>query len=191
MDALDHLPIPFRWSTRMIYLDQHETLAELRKFRRKWKQQVRGFWTQVFKTQGGSVNEDALLMTGQADAAIADASSALVAFGYYTPVIVLMNQDRSALIEDARLVVREIMREGFSARIEDEGEDTMEAWLGSQPGHTVPNVRRPMIHTGNLADLLPLAGVWTGREENPCPFYPAGSPPLMHGATAGRDNPSG
>ena len=183
LDALDHLPIPFRWTTRMIYLDQHETLAELRKYRRKWKQQVRGFWTQVFKTQGGSVNEDALLMTGQAEAAIAEASSALVAFGYYTPVIVLMDADRTALIESARLVVREIAREGFAARIETV--NTLEAWLGSLPGHSLPNVRRPMIHTGNLADLLPLAGVWTGRDENPCPFYPDGSPPLMHGATAG------
>ncbi len=122
-------------------------------------------------------------MTGQADAAIAEASSALVAFGYYKPVIVLMDQNRTALIENARLVVREIMREGFSARIETV--NTMEAWLGSLPGHTIPNVRRPMIHTRNLADLLPLAGVWTGREENPCPFYPAGSPPLMHAATSG------
>ena len=183
LDMLDHLPISFRWSTRMIYLDQHETLAELRKFRRKWKQQVRGFWTQVFKTQGGSINEDALFMSSQADAAIAEASSALVTFGYYTPVIVLMDADRVALIETARLVVREITREGFSARIETV--NTMEAWLGSLPGHTVPNVRRPMIHTGNLADLLPLAGVWTGHDANPCPFYPAGSPPLMHGATAG------
>ena len=52
---LDHLPIPFRWSTRMIYLDQHETLAELQKVPPQvWKQQMRGFWTQVFKTQGGS-----------------------------------------------------------------------------------------------------------------------------------------
>ena len=183
LDALNHLPIPFRWSTRMIYLDQHETLAELRKFRRKWKQQVRGFWTQVFKTQGGSVNEDALLMTGQADAAIAEASSALVAFGYYTPVITLTDVDRAALIENARLVAREIMREGFSARIETV--NTMEAWLGTLPGHAVPNVRRPLIHTGNLADLLPLSGVWTGREDHPCPFYPAGSPPLLHAATSG------
>jgi type IV secretion system protein VirB4 len=99
LDSLDHLAIAYRWSTRMIYLDQHEALAELRKFRRKWKQQVRGFWTQVFKTQGGSVNEDALLMSSQADAAIADASSALVAFGYYTPVIVLMDSDRATLTE--------------------------------------------------------------------------------------------
>ena len=90
----------------------------MRKFRRKWKQQVRGFWTQVFKTQGGTVNEDALLMSSQADLAIADASSALVAFGYYTPVIVLMDADRAMLTENARLIVREIQREGFTARIE-------------------------------------------------------------------------
>jgi len=183
LDALDHLAIPFRWSTRTIYLDQHESLAELRKFRRKWKQQVRGFVAQVFKTQGGAVNEDALLMVSQADAAIAEANSALVAFGYYTPVIVLMDRDRDALIENARLIVREIQREGFTARIETV--NAVEAWLGSLPGHPVPNVRRPLIHTGNLADLLPLAGVWTGREVNPCPMYPAGSPPLLHAATSG------
>jgi type IV secretion system protein VirB4 len=122
-------------------------------------------------------------MADQADAAIADASSALVAFGYYTPVIVLMDQDRATLAESARLIVREIQREGFTARIETV--NTMEAWLGSLPGHAIPNVRRPLIHTGNLADLLPLAGVWTGREENPCPFYPSGSPPLLYAATTG------
>lgn len=183
LDTLNHLAIPYRWSSRMIFLDQYESLAELRKFRRKWKQQVRGFWSQLFKTQGGSVNEDALLMTGQADAAIADASSALVAFGYYTPVIVLMDRDRTALVENARLIVREIQREGFTARIETV--NTMEAWLGSLPSHPVPNVRRPLIHTGNLADLLPLSSVWTGRDENPCPFYPPGSPPLLHAATSG------
>ncbi len=156
----------------MIYLDQHETLAELRKFRRKWKQQVRGFWTQVFRTQGGSVNEDALLMTGQADAAIAEASSALVAFGYYTPVIVLMDQDRATLIENARLVVREIQREGFTARIETV--NTMEAWLGSLPGHTIPNVRRP--HDPHRQSRRPAA---SGRRLDraggePLPFLPGG-----------------
>ena len=183
LDALDHLAIPFRWSSRMIYLDQHETLAELRKYRRKWKQQIRGFFAQVFKTQGGAVNEDAVLMVKQADGAIAEANSAIVAFGYYTPIIVLLDADREALLENARLVVRAIQRVGFTARVETI--NTMEAWLGALPGHAVPNVRRPLIHTGNLADLLPLAGVWTGLEANPCPMYPAGSPPLMHAATSG------
>ena len=183
LDALDHLAIAYRWSSRMIYLDQHEMLAELRKFRRKWKQQVRGFVSQIFRTQSGSINEDALLMTQEAEAAIAKTSSGLFGAGYYTPVIVLMGADRTALLENARLVLREILREGFTARVETI--NTMEAWLGSLPGHPVPNVRRPLIHTDNLADLLPLASVWTGKDTCPCPYYPKGSPPLVHAATVG------
>jgi type IV secretion system protein VirB4 len=183
LDALDHLAIAYRWSSRMIYLDQHEMLAELRKFRRKWKQQVRGFISQIFRTQSGSINEDALLMTQEAEAAIAKTSSGLFGAGYYTPVIVLMGADRTALLENARLVLREILREGFTARVETI--NTMEAWLGSLPGHPVPNVRRPLIHTDNLADLLPLASVWPGRDTCPCPYYPKGSPPLAHAATVG------
>ena len=183
LDALDHLAIPYRWSSRMIYLDQHEMLAELRQFRRKWKQQVRGFVSQIFRTQSGSVNEDALLMTREAEAAIGKTSSGLFGAGYYTPVIVLMGANRTELLENGRLVVREVLREGFSARIETI--NTLEAWLGSLPGHAVPNVRRPLIHTDNLADLLPLASVWTGRDRCPCPYYPEGSPPLAHAATLG------
>lgn len=183
LDALDHLAIPYRWSTRFIYLDQHEALADLRGYRRKWKQQVRGFVAQLFKTQGGTVNEDALLMTSEADASLAEANSGLVAFGYYTPVIVLMDMDRQALLENGRAIVRDIQREGFTARIETI--NTMEAWLGSLPGHAVPNVRRPLLHTEHLAHLLPLASVWTGRDENPCPLYPPHSPPLLYAATSG------
>jgi type IV secretion/conjugal transfer VirB4 family ATPase len=183
LDALDHLAIAYRWSSRMIYLDQHEALAQLRRYRQKWKQKVRGFWSQVFKTQGGVVDEDALAMSNEAETAMSDASSALVAFGYYTPVIVLMHESRAQLAENARLVVREIQREGFTARIETV--NTMEAWLGSLPGHPLPNVRRPLIHTLHLADLLPLTGVWIGRETCPCPLYPPNAPPLLYAATGG------
>ncbi len=183
LDALDHMAIPYRWSTRFIHLDQHEALADLRQYRRKWKQQVRGFMAQLFKTAGGTINEDALLMTGEADASMAEARSGLVAFGYYTPVIVLMDADRQVLAENARAIVRTIQREGFTARVETI--NTMEAWLGSLPAHPVPNVRRPLIHTEHLAHLLPLASVWTGRDENPCPLYPPHSPPLLYAATSG------
>src|ERR1700712_3023305 len=131
LDAIDHLAIPYRWSSRMIYLDQHEALAELRKYRRKWKQQVRGFVSQIFRTQSGSINEDALLMTQEAEAAITKTSSGLFGAGYYTPVIVLMGADRAEVLENARLVVREILREGFAARVETI--NTMEAWLRSLP----------------------------------------------------------
>ena len=65
---------------------------------------------------------------------------------------------------------------GFTARIETI--NTMDAWLGSLPGHGVENVRRPLINTMNLADLLPVSSIWTGEDKAPCPFYPEGSPPL-------------
>ncbi len=183
LEVLEHLPIAYRWSTRMIYLDQHEAVGELKSYRRKWKQRQRGFISQVFKVQGGMVNEDAVLMTNQVDAAITDANSALVTFGYYTPVITLMGPDREALTEYGRTIVREIQREGFECRLESV--NTLEAWLGSLPGHAEANIRRPMVNTLNLADLLPLSSVWAGRDENPCPLYPAGSPALLHAATAG------
>jgi type IV secretion system protein VirB4 len=183
LEVLDDLPLAYRWSTRMIYLDHHEAVAELKKYRRKWRQRVRGFWSQMFRTTGGIVDEDALLMAGQAETAINEAHSALVRYGFYTPVIVLMREDRTVLEEDARLVVREIQRFGFACRIETV--NTMEAWLGSLPGHGHPNIRRPMIHTLNLADLLPLSSVWPGHDTNPCPFYPEQSPALLHGKTAG------
>jgi type IV secretion system protein VirB4 len=92
---LDALAIPYRFSTRFIPLDGHEAVAELHTYRRKWRQWMRGFWSQVFRTQGGYVNEDAGLMARQAEDAITDANSALVTFGYYTPVIVLEPRARN------------------------------------------------------------------------------------------------
>ena len=183
LDCLEKIAVPYRWSTRMIYLDQHEALKEIKRYRSKWKQKISGFWSQVFKTRGGVINEDALYMSRQAEEAMNEAQSALVTFGYYTPVVVLMGQDREVLLENARRVKRDVEHQGFSCRIESI--NTMEAWLGTLPGHPYPNIRRPLIHTLHQADLLPLSCVWSGNDINPCPFYPANSPPLAHAASSG------
>src|SRR5574337_286529 len=63
--------------------------------------------------------------------------------------------------------------------------NTLDAMLGSLPGHGVENVRRPLINTMNLADLLPTSSIWTGNADAPCPLYPPLSPPLMHCVTHG------
>lgn len=183
LDALDHLALPYRWSTRFMFLDQHEAIGHLNRFRRKWKQKERGFWSQIFKTKSGVVNEDAVMMTRTAEKAATDASSGLVTFGFYTSTIILTSPTRQGLEENARIVVREIRRLGFAAR--QETVNTMEAWLGSIPGHPWANVRRPMMHTLNLSDLLPVASVWPGLARNPCPYYGENAPPLMHAATSG------
>src|ERR1700722_19998548 len=168
LDALDHLALPYRWSTRFIFLDQHEATSHLSKFRRKWKQKEKGFWSQVFRTKSGIVNEDAVTMTRTAEKASTDASSGLVTFGFYTACIILHASTREQLEENTRLVVREVRRLGFAAR--HESVNTMECWLGSIAGHPWANVRRPMMHTLNLSDLLPLASVWRGLARGPCPL---------------------
>nr|BCU00998.1 TrbE protein [uncultured bacterium] len=183
LSALGELPCEYRWSSRFIFMDQHESIKHLDKFRKKWRQKVRGFFDQVFNTNTGAVDQDALSMVGDAEAAIAEVNSGLIAVGYYTSVVVLMDEDRDKLEQSARQVEKAVNRLGFAARVETI--NTLEAYLGSLPGHGVENVRRPLINTMNLADLLPTSTIWTGSASAPCPMYPPLSPALMHCVTHG------
>lgn len=183
LSSLAELPVEYRWSSRFIFMDNHEAVAHLDKFRKKWKQKIRGFFDQVFNTNKGTVDQDAMSMVADADAAIAEVNSGLVAVGYYTSVVVLMDESRKRLDTAARQVEKAINRLGFAARVETI--NTMEAYLGSLPGHGVENVRRPLINTMNLADLLPTSSIWTGSAQAPCPMYPPQSPALMHCVTHG------
>ncbi len=184
LDILDNLPLAYRWSSRFIFMEEQEAVAALNRYRLKWQQKIRGFWSQVMKSQKGMINTDAMAMTQETEIAINDAKSGLVAYGYYTPVIVLMHEDRKVLEENARYVRREVERKGFAARIETV--NALEAWLGSIPGQTYPNVRRPLVHTLNLADMLPLASIWPGLINNPNKdMFPSDAPALMQTVTSG------
>ena len=183
LTALAELPTQYRWSNRFIFLDGHEAVRHLDKFRRKWKQKIRGFFDQVFNTGSGQIDQDALAMVQDADAALGEVNSGMVGMGYYTSVVVLMDPDRATVEASARQIAKAIEGLGFIARIETI--NTMEAYLGSIPGHGYENVRRPLINTMNLADLIPTSTIWTGENAAPCPFYPPLSPALMHCRTTG------
>jgi type IV secretion/conjugal transfer VirB4 family ATPase len=190
LTALAEQPCEYRWSSRFIFMEAHEAVAHLEKYRKKWRQKVRGFFNQVFNTSSGAIDQDALSMVADAEAAIAEVNSGLVAQGYYTSVVVLLNEDRNQLERSARMIEKAINRLGFGARIETI--NTLDAFLGSLPGHGVENVRRPLINTLNLADLVPTSTIWTGLDYAPCPMYPPNAPALMqcvtHGSTPFRLN---
>ncbi|PND18419.1 conjugal transfer protein TrbE [Ensifer sp. MMN_5] len=181
LHSLDLMPLSYRWSSRFIFLDAEEARQKLERTRKKWQQKVRPFFDQLFQTQSRSIDQDAMSMVAETEDAIAQASSQLVAYGYYTPVIVLFDGDREALQEEAEAVRRLIQAEGFGARIETL--NATDAYLGSLPGNWYANVREPLINTSNLADLIPLNSVWSGNPVAPCPFYPPDSPPLMQVAS--------
>ena len=48
-------------------------------------------------------------------------------------------------------------------RLSNETVNAVEAWRGSLPGDGYRNVRRVILHTLNLADLMPIAAVWAGQ----------------------------
>lgn len=181
--SLAELPSQYRWSNRFIFMDPHEALRQMEKFRKKWRQRVRGFFDQIFQTSSGAVNYDALSMMQDAEAAIAEINSGLVAQGFYTSVVVVSDEDRTRLDDSVRQIEKAIHARGFAARIESV--NTMDALLGSFPGHGVENVRRPQLNTLNLADLLPTATIWTGQANAPSPMYPPDSPALMQCVTQG------
>lgn len=183
LTRLAELPVEYRWSNRFIFMDHHEAVSHLEKFRKKWKQKIRGFFDQVFNTNGGTVDEDAVSMVADAASAIAETNSGMVAQGFYTSVVVLMDESRSVVETAALQLEKAINAMAFTARVETI--NTMDAFMGSLPGHGVENVRRPLINTMNLADLIPTSTIWTGENFAPNPLMPPNSPPLMHGLTSG------
>lgn len=181
LNNLDQVPMAYRWSSRFIFLDAEEARVRLERTRKKWQQKVRPFFDQLFQTQSRSVDQDAMTMVAEAEDAIAQASSQLVTYGYYTPVVVLFDEDSERLKEKAEGIRRLIQAEGFGARIETL--NATDAYLGSLPGNWYCNIREPLINTNNLSDLVPLNSVWSGSPTAPCPFYPPASPPLMQVAS--------
>jgi type IV secretion system protein VirB4 len=183
LSALGEMQSDYRWSNRFIFIDQYRATALLRKYQKKWEQKIHGFLFQAFGIGNARPDQDAMAMVQDASDAMEESSTGIVAYGYYTGTVVLMNADRAALDADAKQFLKQIEALGFPARIEDV--NAMQAWLGTLPGHGVPNVRRPLCHSLNFADMMPVSSIWAGRQHAPCPKYPAGSPELMHAYSIG------
>jgi type IV secretion system protein TrbE len=186
LDFLNRLPLCYRWSTRFILLDTPAAQQQINRYRARWWQKRKSLRNLIREQTGSTathVDVDADAMSTDAVAALADAASGTVKFGYYTSVVVLTDENAELVDAAARDVLKAINHAGFGARLEDV--NAVEAFLGTLPGHGYPNIRRPLLHTLNFADLLPLTSIWPGLPQNPCPFYPPESPPLAYAATTG------
>ncbi|MGC9217498.1 hypothetical protein, partial [Acidithiobacillus sp.] len=183
LDAIGHMQFPMRWTSRFIFLDPALAVARIDKIRKKWKQGIRGFKDQMFRTASGAVNLDALAQSQDAEIALSEAKSGQVRFGYYTSTIVLMDDDAERIEENVKQIRQALGDLMLTSRIETV--NAVEAFLGTLPGNGVANVRRTLLHTFNLSHLMPLTSVWSGPATNPCPFYRQPAPPLLYATTTG------
>ena len=183
LDALNHQDFGYRWVTRFIALDKTLASKTLTSLRRQWfnkRKSVTALLREVL------YNSPAQLLDSDADNKVVDADQALqalggdhVAFGYLTITITVTDRSRTAVEAKVRAVERIINGLGFTCV--RESMNAVEAWLSSLPGHAYANVRQPLVHTLNLAHLMPLSSVWAGRVRN----GHLDGPPLLVAKTAG------
>jgi type IV secretion system protein VirB4 len=181
--VLDKFPLSYRFNSRFIFLDRFDADKLINDAMKGWAQQTMSLMDKYFERANPKINQDAVNMVADAESALTELRSGEVRFGLITSVVIMYGTDQETLRINANDILAEIEARGFTARIETY--NTMEAWLGSHPGNWWSNVRRPVISTRNLPHLLPLAGVWSGNEYCPCPFYEENSPPLMICTTDG------
>jgi type IV secretion system protein TrbE len=168
LDALNALGFSYRWTTRFIALDKAKATKELTKYRRQWFAKRKSIAAVIKETL---FNEESVLVDADADNKAADADAALqelgsddVSYGYFTTTIVVRDPDRTIVDIKLREVERILNARGFTTI--RESVNSVEAWLGSLPGHLYANIRQPLLHTLNLTHLAPLSAVWAGQERN-------------------------
>ncbi|MCW1430912.1 conjugal transfer protein TrbE [Novosphingobium sp. JCM 18896] len=183
LDALNHQRFAYRWVTRFIALDKTEATKALTKLRRQWFNKRKSLTALLREVM---YNQPVQLLDSDADNKTVDADLALqalggdhVSFGHLTATITVADEDRARVEEKVRSVERIVNGLGFTCI--RESVNAVEAWLSSLPGQTYANVRQPLVHTLNLAHLMPLSSVWAGPDRN---AHLAG-PPLLHATSSG------
>jgi type IV secretion system protein TrbE len=183
LDALGQLPFAYRWVGRWIALDKAGAESELLRLRKRWFAKRKGIGTlmreAITKEDVPLVDTDAAAKTDECDGALEALGAEACAYGWLTLTVTVMDANEGRAVEKARALEAALNAQGFVARTEDL--NAVEAWLGSIPGEPYADVRRPMLSTLNLCDLLPISAVWAGPTHD---THLAG-PPLLIAETSG------
>lgn len=170
LDGLSSLPFELRWTARWIALDKIEAEQEVLRLRKRWFAKRKGLSVllreAIIKEEVPLFDTDASGKAEECDGVLAALGAEACAYGYLTLTVSIFDADRARGAEKARAVVATLNAQGLVAKVEDV--NAVEAWLGSIPGEPYADVRRPMVSTLNLADLLPVSAVWAGPSRDPC-----------------------
>lgn len=194
LDRLNELGVAYRWTSRFLPLDKEDARKVVTTVRKRWFAKRKGVAALIKEaiTREPSALEDpdAAAKALDADAALAILGGDYASIGYFTPTVTLMDPDPDRLADRVREVESAINRVGFVCKVEDV--NAVEAWLGSLPGQAYADLRRPLVSSLNLCDMIPMSAIWPGPARNAhlsaeCAKrgHPGAQPPLMVTRTAG------
>jgi type IV secretion system protein VirB4 len=186
---LCELPFSYRYSIRAILLGTQSANRVIARIRKHQHQKILRLWDFMKQTTGLEAvpiyrNEHAVDMAEDANEAAREAHANLVRYLYLSLGVVLIGENEKDVTEKAEEVRKLFSHYGFFARIEDF--NAIEAWRGFLPGDGYSNVRKPLVSSQNLADLIPMTTLWAGELYNPNPMYPPNTPPLFYATSDGQ-----
>jgi len=183
LDGLNYLPLQYRWVSRFLPLDKADAEKILKSYKRQWFSKRKGGLTilkeVMSKSESAMVDSAAVQKSNDADEALSELADDLVSFGYYTATVTVWDTDQEKVYEKQREIERVVNGLGFVSVAEKV--NAVEAWLSSIPGQANANVRTPLMHSLNLAHLLPFSAVWAGPQYN----KHLKAPPLLYARTSG------
>ena len=185
-DALSRLDFPYRWMTRVYCMSKNDVLSELDMERRQWKGKLQSLSSTLADAairEGAqnteNLNEVAVDRVAEVRDAIHAVEADHISFVYYSTAVIVLDEDREAVEEKAKIVRQLFIEHGMKAKIEDF--NAVDTWMGCVPGLVGHNIRRPLISTGNLVHMMPLTAAWAGEEWN----HHLDGPPLLYAQTDG------
>ena len=168
LDRLNYLPFTYRWVTRFICLDKLEAEQQLKRHRQRWfakRKSVFNLLQEVLTKQESALQDSgAVEKAKEVDEALQLVTADVVSYGYFTCTVTVQNTDKAQADLQIREIERVINGLGFTTILETI--NAVEGWLSSLPGQAYANVRKPLLHTLNLANLIPFSAVWNGQEED-------------------------
>lgn len=188
--VLSNLPFEYRFSSRFLFYDPIDALGIIDEYQGKYlgmkysiAQMVMGAFGKDPRLNPDAANRSVLTKIEETKTAQEAVELGQVNYGYATFVVIILDGNKGECKRKIEFIRDLLNNNWFPCIIEKM--NSIEAYLGSLPGDTLKNIRKPFINTKNLADMLPVTDVWTGSEYNPCPYYPKNSPPLFYAATNG------
>ena len=190
LNILSTLPFEYRFSSRFLFYDPIDALGVIEEYQGKYLgmkysigQMIMGAFGKDPRLNPDAANRSVLTKIEETKMAQEAIELGQVNYGYATFVVVIFDSHKDECKRKMEYIRDLLNNNWFPAIIEKM--NSIEAYLGSLPGETLKNIRKPFINTQNLANMLPLTDVWSGTEYNPCPYYPKNSPPLFYAATNG------
>lgn len=180
---INDLNIEYRWTSRFIALDKAESLKKMEDM---WNQLYTGQKSilqmvseTITKKESVKINAHALEEADKVDAQINLVRADYLSEGYYTNTIIIMDESETEVDKKMSKISEIINGLGFITI--EETTNTVQAFLGSQPGNIGDNIRIPIVNSMTLTHLLPISATWTGEKYNKF----LNGPPLIYAATSG------